>query len=78
MLGAFAQYFSDALATHVSKGLSERATLGRHTGGIPFGYESCWINESGERKRRCDPEHPGGVHSVKSEASSTTHSTRAS
>lgn len=42
MLGAFAQYYSEALGTHVRKGLEQRATEGRHTGGIPFGYESCW------------------------------------
>jgi site-specific DNA recombinase len=66
MLGSFAEYFSDSLATHVSKGLDERALDGRHTGGIPFGYQSCW--QEGERKRLCDPEHPGGLHTDKREA----------
>ena len=68
MMGSFAQYFSDSLATHVRKGLEQRAIEGRHTGGIPFGYQSCWIEERGERKRRCDPEHAGGVHAVVKEA----------
>ena len=68
MLGGFAEYFSDSLATHVSKGLSQRAISGKHTGGLPFGYESCWDNQGGERKRRCDPEHPGEVHLVPQEA----------
>ncbi len=62
MLGSFAEYFSGSLATHVSKALEQRAIEGKHTGGIPFGYESCWTGEKGSRKRRCDPEHPGGVH----------------
>jgi len=73
MLGAFAQYFSDALGTHISRGLDQRASDGRHTGGIPFGYESCWMKESGERKRRCSSEHPGGVHLVKGEAQAVAH-----
>ena len=62
MLGSFAQYFSDSQGTHVSKGLGQRAIEGRHTGGIPFGYESCWRESGGERKLKCEPEHPGGVH----------------
>jgi site-specific DNA recombinase len=63
MLGSFAEYFSAALATHVSKGLEQRAIEGKHTGGIPFGYQSCWADgEKGERNPKCDPEHPGGVH----------------
>ena len=67
MLGAFAEYFSGALAAHVSKGLDQRAFEGKHTGGIPFGFESCWIEENGERKRRCNPEHPGSVHIIEKE-----------
>ena len=63
MLGSFAEYFSAALATHVSKGLEQRAIEGKHTGGLPFGYQSCWADgEKGERTKQCDPEHPGGVH----------------
>ena len=63
MLGSFAEYFSGALANHVSKGLAQRAAEGKHTGGIPFGYESCWVKgERGEKKRICEHEHPGGVH----------------
>ena len=68
MLGSFAQYFSDSLGTHVSKGLEQRAVEGKHTGGIPFGFESCWAEKNGERKRRCKSEHPGGVHPVELEA----------
>ena len=63
MIGAFAQYFSGSLGKHVRKGLDQRAHEGKHTGGIPFGYESCWIDgDKGERKRRCETEHPGGIH----------------
>jgi site-specific DNA recombinase len=63
MLGSFAEYFSSALATHIRKGQDERANEGRHTGGIPFGYESCWAEgEKGERYCKCSKEHPGGVH----------------
>ena len=62
MLGSFAEYFSGSLSNHVTKGMDQRAFEGRHVGGIPFGYESCWIEENGERKRRCNPEHPGGLH----------------
>ncbi len=68
MVSSFAQYFSDSLGTHVSKGLSQRAIEGKHTGGLPFGYESCWVGDEGERKRRCKTEHPGGVHLHESEA----------
>ncbi len=63
MLGAFAQYFSESLGKHVQKGIGERAEQGRHLGGIPFGYESCWNEgEKGDKQRVCDPEHPGGIH----------------
>ena len=67
LLGSFAQFFSNMLGTHVSKGLDERANEGRHTGGIPFGYESCWMSQDGERRRRCPKEHSGGVHLIASE-----------
>jgi site-specific DNA recombinase len=43
MLGSFAEYFSGSLSNHVTKGMDQRAFEGRHVGGIPFGYESCWI-----------------------------------
>ena len=68
MLGAFAEYYSGALSTHVKKGKSEQAHKGLHLGGIPFGYESCWEGPKGDRRQRCDPEHLGGVHLVKEEA----------
>jgi len=45
MIGAFAQYFSGSLGKHIQKGQEERALQGRHTGGIPFGYESCYEEE---------------------------------
>ena len=73
MLGSFAEYFSDSLGTHVKKGLDQRAFEGKHNGAIPFGYESCWIDgEKGERTRRCDPEHPGGIHIKQKEALAVT------
>jgi site-specific DNA recombinase len=62
MLGSFAEYFSGALANHISKGLDQRANEGKHTGGIPFGYESCWTGEKGDKQLRCNPEHPAGIH----------------
>jgi site-specific DNA recombinase len=42
MLGAFAEYYSGALGAHVKKGQEQRAHEGKHLGGIPFGYQSCW------------------------------------
>ncbi|MCP4623467.1 MAG: recombinase family protein, partial [bacterium] len=66
-------YFSASLGKHVSKGLGQRAAEGKHTGGIPFGYESCWEKEANsEKKRRCNPEHPGGIHLVPTEAEAVT------
>ena len=62
MLGSVAEFFSEALATHVKKGIGERARQGLHLGSIPFGYESCWRESRGERKLVCDPEHPGAIH----------------
>jgi len=62
MLGAFAEYFSASLGTHVKKGISERARQGKHLGGIPFGYEPCWHDVNGKRELRCAVEHPGGIH----------------
>jgi site-specific DNA recombinase len=60
MLGAFAQYFSDCLAKHTSKGMKERAMSGLQNGDIPFGYERC-----GEG---CGDGHKGGIHVVAAEA----------
>ena len=74
MLGGFAEYFSEALGAHVSKGLSQRAAEGKHTGGIPFGYDSCWIKgDKGEKKRRCSVEHPGGIHTNPVEANAVKY-----
>ena len=73
MIGAFAQYFSGSLGKHVSKGLAQRAFEGKHTGGIPFGYQSCWVDsEKGERKVQCNPEHPGGIHVHPTESKAVT------
>ena len=72
MLGSFAQFFSDMLGTHVSKGLDQRAVEGLHTGGIPFGYQSCWVKEDGERRQTCDEQHPGGIHVVPREGEAVT------
>jgi DNA invertase Pin-like site-specific DNA recombinase len=73
MLGAFAQYYSSALGTHVKKGMEQRALEGKHTGGIPFAYESCWnTNDKGEKQLRCQPEHPGGIHVLKAEGIAVT------
>ncbi len=41
MLGAFAQYYSDALSGHTKKGMRERAHQGLFNGEPPFGYERC-------------------------------------
>jgi len=72
MLGMLAQYYSESLGTHVRKGLEQRAVEGKHTGGIPFGYESCWSEENGEKKRRCELEHPGGIHVYVAEGAAVT------
>ena len=71
-VGSFGEFFSDMLGTHVKKGISERAHLGLHLGGIPFGYEPCWERVDGERRRICDPEHPGGMHLLEPEAAAVT------
>ncbi len=62
LLAGFAEYFSDSLSTHIKKGLGERAHNGRHLGGIPFGYLSCWEGPKGGRTISCESEHPGGLH----------------
>ena len=52
MIGAFAQYFSDSLAKHTSKGLKERAFNGLPNGDIPFGYRRGDLGKtSGERRQ---------------------------
>ncbi len=67
MLAGFAEFFSDSLGTHIKKGISERAHQGRHLGGIPFGYQSCWQGPKGDRHQICQPEHPGGIHQIEEE-----------
>ena len=49
MLGAFAQYYSSALGTHVKKGMEQRALEGKHTGGIPFGYSPAGLTTTREK-----------------------------
>ncbi len=66
-LGSFGEFFSDMLGTHIKKGVSERAIQGKHLGGIPFGYQSCWEGPKGGRQLSCEPEHPGGLHPVEQE-----------
>ena len=64
MLAGLAEFYSDSLGVHVKKGVSERACQGRHPGGVPFGYQSCYVNG----QVQCDEEHPGGVHVIAEEA----------
>lgn len=40
MMGGVSEFFSDQLATHVSKSQQERARLGLPVGPIPFGYQA--------------------------------------
>ena len=72
LLGSFAQFFSDMLGTHVSKGLDQRAIEGLHTGGLPFAYQSCFVKEHGERRQNCETEHPAGIHVVPAEREAVT------
>jgi DNA invertase Pin-like site-specific DNA recombinase len=67
MLAGFAEYFSNSLSTHIKKGVSERAMQGKHLGGIPFGYQSCWEGPKGGRQLSCEPEHTGGLHPMEQE-----------
>ena len=61
-VGNNSEFYSDMLAVHVEKGITGRIDKGLHLGTIPFGYKSCWTKVGGERRRICNPEHPGGVH----------------
>ena len=72
MLGGMAEFFSDMLAVHTKKGISERARQGRQLGSIPFGYESCWVKKDGVKALRCKPEHPGSIHVHAVEGSAVT------
>ncbi len=51
MLGAFAQYFSDSLSKHTSKGLKERALNGLPNGSIPFGYRRADKDKPNDKER---------------------------
>lgn len=59
MLGAFAQYYSDSLAKHTTKGMKQRAMSGYQNGSVPFGYERC--------SEDCPKDHRGKVHVVANE-----------
>ncbi|MFC1968150.1 recombinase family protein [Chloroflexota bacterium] len=73
MLGSMAQFYSEMLGIHVKKGLDQRAREGKHTGGIPFGYESCWIRgKNDEKTLRCNPEHSAGIHIYSTEGPTVT------
>ena len=61
-VGNNSELYSDMLSVHVEKGIAGRVDQGLHLGAIPFGYESCWTKVGGERRRICNPEHPGGLH----------------
>ena len=50
MLGAFAQYFSDSLAKHTSKGMKERVLNGLPNGDVPFGYRRNIKDKPGEKE----------------------------
>ena len=62
IFGVMAEFYSENLATHVKKGQQQRAMEGRHTGGIPSGYDSCWKKVEGRREPVCNENHPRGVH----------------
>lgn len=72
-LGSVAEFFSRMLARHVEKGVQERVHKGLHLGSIPFGYASCWEERDGEKRRRCNPEHAGGIHPVAGETEAVQH-----
>ena len=72
MLGGMAEFFSDMLAVHTKKGISERARQGKQLGSIPFGYESCRVKQDGVRILQCKPEHPGSVHVHSEEGAAIT------
>ena len=50
MIGAFAQYFSDSLSKHTSKGLKERVLNGLPNGDIPFGYRRAEKDNASEKQ----------------------------
>ncbi len=73
MLGSMAQFYSEMTGIHVKKSLDQRAREGKHAGGIPFGYESCWIRgKYDEKTLRCNPEHPAGIHIHSTESPKVT------
>ncbi len=61
MIGAFAQYFSDSLSKHTSKGLKERAVNGLPNGDIPFGYRRVETKGSDKRTVVVVPEEAEAV-----------------
>lgn len=64
MLGAFAQYFSDNLAKHTSKGLKERAINGLPNGDLPFGYRREEGDSTNKRIIRVVPEEAEAIKQI--------------
>ncbi len=75
MLGMFAllaQFYSDNLASEVSKGRAERARAGLPNGDLPFGYRSAGdpklppivVAEEAEHVRMCFQRYAGGTSSA--------------
>ena len=66
MLGAFAQYFSDALSGHTKKGMKERAQQGMFNGEPPWAYERCDADCFGinEEHTGCHIDQDKGPHVV--------------
>lgn len=48
ILAAFAAYFSDMIAKHISKGKAERVAQGLYNGDLPFGYQRTGPKQSPE------------------------------
>ena len=76
MIGAFAQYFSDSLAKHTSKGLKERAFNGLPNGDIPFGYRRGDLGKTlgGQRQIYIVPEEAKAITHIFQTYASGGHS----
>jgi site-specific DNA recombinase len=68
MLGGFAEYFSNSLAKHTTKGMKERAINGWPNGDIVFGYNGDIVFGYKRSDENCPEEHHGKVHIVPAEA----------
>ena len=58
LLGSFAQFFSNMLGTHVSKGLDQRATEGLHREGSPSATSPAGSRSMGSGNRPVRPSIP--------------------